>query len=420
MLKKIKVLLSAYACEPDKGSEPGVGWNWALELTKMEYDVYILTRSKNKKKMDDYFIRNKKPDNLNFFYYDLSISKFLIYLKENIIVVNIYYFLWQMGALKFVRKRHKEIKFDIIQHLTFGVFRHPSFLYRLDVPFVFGPVGGGEDTPAQVRSLIPFKYFFYDLLRTAFNRMSCYNLLLTEMFKHSLVIFTKTQQTKDLIPIKYHSKTINYLEIGITNTTDKKLRDSNEEFNLLYAGRLMYFKGFDLAIPAFAEFTRIYQGNTEFYIIGNGKYKKRITDIALKNNIVSRIKFIEWMNQKELLNFYKKVDVLLFPSFHDSSGNVVLEALSFGLPVVSLDCGGPAAVMGDKLKELTVYTGERSPHEIIQDISRKLKKLATEEKYFNQMSEFSVQRAKELQWNRIVRHAYEIIGEKIIVNGKKT
>ena len=44
----MKVLLSAYACEPNKGSEPAVGWNWALALTRRGYDVHVITRSNNR------------------------------------------------------------------------------------------------------------------------------------------------------------------------------------------------------------------------------------------------------------------------------------------------------------------------------------------------------------------------------------
>jgi hypothetical protein len=43
----LKVLLSAYACEPGKGSEPGMGWHWAVEITRLGHEVHILTRANN-------------------------------------------------------------------------------------------------------------------------------------------------------------------------------------------------------------------------------------------------------------------------------------------------------------------------------------------------------------------------------------
>ena len=62
MSKKLKVLLSAYACEPNKGSEPGVGWNWLIEIAKLNHKVTVITRSNNKKSI----IRNNLLDDLRF------------------------------------------------------------------------------------------------------------------------------------------------------------------------------------------------------------------------------------------------------------------------------------------------------------------------------------------------------------------
>ena len=48
----MKVLLSAYACEPNKGSEPGVGWNWAIEIARLGHKVWVLTRANNQPSID--------------------------------------------------------------------------------------------------------------------------------------------------------------------------------------------------------------------------------------------------------------------------------------------------------------------------------------------------------------------------------
>jgi hypothetical protein len=47
--KKLKVLVSAYACEPNRGSEPEVGWQWIQQLARF-YEVWIITRANNRLK----------------------------------------------------------------------------------------------------------------------------------------------------------------------------------------------------------------------------------------------------------------------------------------------------------------------------------------------------------------------------------
>ena len=59
----MRVLLSAFACAPNRGSEPGVGWNWALALAKNN-DVTVLTREENRREIEAY----KKENDILFKY----------------------------------------------------------------------------------------------------------------------------------------------------------------------------------------------------------------------------------------------------------------------------------------------------------------------------------------------------------------
>jgi hypothetical protein len=46
-----RILISAYACCPNRGSEPAVGWNWPLELARMGHEVWVITRSSSRRKL---------------------------------------------------------------------------------------------------------------------------------------------------------------------------------------------------------------------------------------------------------------------------------------------------------------------------------------------------------------------------------
>ena len=69
----MKILLSAYACEPNLGSEPGVGWNWAIELTRLGNEVWVLTRESNRARVEGASGDYKQLEKLNFLYYDLPV-----------------------------------------------------------------------------------------------------------------------------------------------------------------------------------------------------------------------------------------------------------------------------------------------------------------------------------------------------------
>lgn len=111
----MKILLNAYACEPNRGSEPGVGWHWAIELSKdKNKEVHVLTRANNKEVIDEFWSHQNKPANLYFHYYDLPAV--WIWAKHHGFPVNIYYSMWLFGAGRYAKSLNDRIHFDMAHH----------------------------------------------------------------------------------------------------------------------------------------------------------------------------------------------------------------------------------------------------------------------------------------------------------------
>ena len=89
---KKKIFVSAYACEPNLGSEIGVGWRWVLEMSKY-FDLWVLTRSSNKKSIEPWIEEHPQFKNIQFLYYDLP--DWAKWWKKGQRGVRIYYNLWQ-------------------------------------------------------------------------------------------------------------------------------------------------------------------------------------------------------------------------------------------------------------------------------------------------------------------------------------
>ena len=71
-MRRLKVLMSAYACEPGRGSEPGVGWVVASEMARY-HDVWVITRPNHRPFIEAELARNPQPD-LHFVYWDLPVG----------------------------------------------------------------------------------------------------------------------------------------------------------------------------------------------------------------------------------------------------------------------------------------------------------------------------------------------------------
>ncbi|GAB3811524.1 hypothetical protein GCM10028895_01740 [Pontibacter rugosus] len=146
------VLISAFACQPFTGSEPGVGWDTVVNASKFS-DVILITHPVHKE-----FIDPELPANVEVHYYDGPFPKAL---RGNKPGFEAHYFLWQLTLHNYI-KAHVHRPYDVVHHVTYGRFWTPSSLYKTKAPFVFGVVGGGETTPL---SMFPFLRRKVSLLR---------------------------------------------------------------------------------------------------------------------------------------------------------------------------------------------------------------------------------------------------------------
>ena len=236
----MKLLISAYACEPNKGSEAGVGWHWVIEVARLGHDVWVLTRRNNR-----CTIQRVLPDvaNLRFVYYDLP--HWAARLKKRGPFLSLYYLLWQWGAYRRARELHSQVQFDAVQHLTFGAFRYPSFMGRLGTRFVFGPVGGGERSPMRLRRDYGVKGQIMDGLRDLANLIAPFNPWLNETFNAAEWILAKTPETRAALPRRYREKTICAIEIGAPERIqrDSVTAPDDGAIRFLFVGTISVLEG---------------------------------------------------------------------------------------------------------------------------------------------------------------------------------
>ena len=107
------------------------------------------------------------------------------------------------------------------------------------------------------------------------------------------------------------------------------------------------------------------------------------------------------MKQQDLLAAYRTFDALLFPSLHDSSGNVVLESLAGGLPVVCLDLGGPAQLV-DASCGVKVSVDDRDADQVILALADALTELAQDRMHLDALRTGAVKRAQAMGWQQVV------------------
>ena len=389
--RRLRILLSAYACEPHLGSEPGIGWHWATRLARAGHAVRVLTRANNRESIER-ALAAEPVANLSFAYYDLP-AWMRRWKNHAGLWARIYYVLWQGGAYRVARRLCAETRFDIVHHITFGVFRHPSFMAFLGPPFVFGPVGGGETAPRELRKTFPLRGYVIDLVRDFANWIVRVDPLMAAMFRRSAATLCKTRETLSSIPARFREKCVVQVELGMDDRTGQAPHRARESggFRILYVGRLVYWKGLHLGLMAFAEFSRFHP-DSRLTVIGRGPDEAWLHELSRELGVQDAVTWIPHLERAAVMRAYSRHDAFLFPSLHDSSGNVVLEALSCGLPVVCLDAGGPA-VLVDPSCGFKVRPGE--PQQVVEDLARALDALAQDPVLLRAMGQAAAFRARE-------------------------
>jgi glycosyltransferase involved in cell wall biosynthesis len=397
----MKILLSAYACEPGKGSEPGVGWHWALELARQGHEVTVLTRANNRGPIET-ALAGKCPEGLNFLYYDLP--RWAMWWKKVTRGVYLYYQLWQIGAYLMSRRAFDTESFDVVHHLTFGGIRQASFLGYLGIPFIIGPLGGGEYVPQQLLKTFPVRGRFCEAVRHIWNKLCCLDPIYRQMLDKADVIYCKTLQTRQALPGRYRAKSAVALEIGIDAFWVPKSVFVPSTPDFLSVGRLLYWKGTHLTLDAFA-CVLAQRSDATLTIVGAGPEEEWLKARAERLGIAHSVRWRGWMLQNELRKIYHESLALIFPSLRDSSGNVALEALSAGTPVICLNLGGPAALVptsaGFKINGL-----ETDVKSVISDLTVSMLTLSNDHDSAVQMSESALRYAKQQSWMSVVNRVY--------------
>ena len=366
----MKILLSAYACEPNKGSEPEVGWRWAITLCKKGNEVYVVTRKNNKINIEKY-IKKNKIKNLNFIYFDFP--NWLLKLIKGKSNPNAYLhmLLWQVAIFFIIKSRIKISSFDLIHHVTYVNYRLPSFLCLLRIPFIFGPIAGGDTIPPQLKNNFSIRGKIREFLREVHISLSKYSPLINLTLRNSTKIFTNSTDTKKKIPTKFHKKTKVILAIASDNRGKKKykIKKNYKTFNICYAGNLIDIKGVNILIKTFIKITKKNK-NVILNIVGEGNQKKLIESISRKHQVQNQIKWYGQVKQTKLFKIFKKSNLLFFPALRDSGGMVILEAMSNGLPSAVLNIGGPGQIVDNKCG-IRVNVKNKSEEVIIDEFQKK-------------------------------------------------
>lgn len=395
-----RILLSAYACEPGRGSEPGVGWSWANELSRLGHQVSVLTRADNRAAIE----REPRP-NIEFLYYDLP--RWTQRCRKLSAGKSLYYVLWQWFAARYIRKLFPELPFDVVQHVTYVSVRYPSFMGSLGIPFYFGPVAGGEIVPHGLRADFSFGQKSREVVRDFSNALVPLDPMMRGVFNRADKIFV-TPDTLALIPRRVRHKCEIEMPVYLTREYLCKAAAiaKRSSHRVLYAGRLIDWKGLDIALYAIHHLKQ-WNLDVRFTIVGDGPARAKLRKLANKLGISQVVEWAGWVSQSTLEEHYRTASALLFPSLRDAGVTVILEALAHGLPVVCADLGGPGVIVNQHCGRV-IATAHKRREQLASDFAEAVREILTTTELHKRLSDGARARARQFDFERLVGSIYTL------------
>ena len=396
----MKILLSAYACEPYRGSEPGNGWNWALHLARAGHQVQVLTRPDGRAAIELALAVDPQPG-LAFYYVDTPAS-----VRGQAGVFG-HYFSWQRAAYQAVRGTKLDV--DLIHHVTWGSIHGGSLLWKTGFPFVFGPAGGGQTFPLQFRQYLGMAWG-WEALRNLFTSLLPYTPATRSLVRNSRLVLATNADTLALVRRAGAQRSEYFLDSGLAEEFFPQAvpkRPGQRPLKILWVARLMPRKAPRLALDAVRRLKIPYR----LTILGGGalegNLRRWIQEYKLEDKVDARGQ-VDWSQVREV---YQEQDVFLLTSLRDSSPNQLLEAMAFGLPVVTLDHQGTRDMVP---KRAGIKVPVSTVEETVEGLAAALERLGNDPDLRQEMGRVGYVFAKTHAWpektKRIERYYAEIQG----------
>lgn len=400
-MRKKKVALIAYSCSPVRGSEYSVAWNYITKMHEIvELDVYLGAAGEHLGDFEELkYASEDIHQRVNFVKVKPNMfSRAINYFNKRKIFTYAFYIaykFWHKSVFNIIKGKVSE--YDVVHFLCPHGYRVPGDYHKLDIKTVWGPIGGFGNVDRQ--------FVLYGRNKVAFRTiLNNVQLLIDRSYKIALrnydVVFSSNLYNQQRIKDISGRSTIVIPENGLTSNLVEKKSINIEEMkvvNILWVGTLNDRKSLDLLILACSKLDISYVIN----VVGHGPLHKKLEELS-KCKMVN-IKFHGQLSRDRVLEMYESNHVHVITSLLEGNPTVLWEAMSAGLPTISLRNSGMATTLCEKCG---VLIDMRTRQQIISDLASALSEISNINNYSKLVNGLCDCRTK-FQWEKRIPYFLE-------------
>ncbi|MCR5696842.1 MAG: glycosyltransferase family 4 protein [Marinilabiliaceae bacterium] len=399
----LNILINAYACSPNMGSEPGMAWNWCVNLAK-HCELFIITEEEFRDKIGSVVPTLPQGGNMHFYFNPVTPEVRRMCWNQGDWRFYWHYRQWQERTLSIAKRICNEHKIDVIHQLNMIGYREPGLLWNIKGPkFVWGPIGGMETMPIAYLKGAGIKSVLFNLVKNIINSLQYrFQPNVRAAVKRADALIAATSGCKKKLQDFYHKQVYLINETGCEVLENvERVQTKSDVMNLLWVGKFDFRKQLHLAIKVIAELKDL---NIVLQIAGSGNsepYQRLANELEVSN----KIKFLGQINHEEINALMRQSDVFLFTSIMDATSTVVMEALQNRLPIVCFDTCGFGTVVNEAFGiKIPVST----PKQSVRDFAEALRGLYNDRELLQKLSDRCKERIKEFEWGNKAEKMVEI------------
>ncbi|MDB5295181.1 MAG: hypothetical protein JWO31_1164 [Phycisphaerales bacterium] len=411
--RRLRVLVGAYAVSPARGSEPGTGWGMCRALADL-HDVTVLCatgapgpeHSIFRDEVEAHLAARGGPiPGLTLHYVPRPPLSRWVQKEKELYRRTLYYAgykAWQKAALAEARRLHAARPFDVVHQLNMTGFREPGYLWRLDAPFVWGPIGGGANIPAAYFPLMGWVDRAFYAVRNVSNEVQKRLARRPrQAARRAGQLWTIGHQTQDMVGRLWGLRSDPMLETGIDPRPDAvvRRRDPAGPLKVVWSGLHIGRKALPLllhAVKALADDAGGAAGaGVDVTVLGGGPLTGDWQRLSVSLGLADRVRFAGKLPHADALAAVRGADVLAFTSVQEGTPNAVLEALALGVPVVCHDACGMGVAVTPECGIKVPMTGVPAS---VAGFAAALRRLRDEPDLLGRLSAGAVRRTADLVW----------------------
>lgn len=390
----LSILINAYACSPNMGSEPGMAWNWCVNLAK-HCELHIITEGEFRDKIEQMLPTLPQGKNMHFYYNPVSEEIRRMCWNQGDWRFYKYYREWQWKTYLTAKEICQRTHIDILHQLNMIGFREPGYLWKIEnKPFIWGPVDAKEKFPVAYLQGAPLKAQLFIRLKNFLTGLQLrYAGRVHQAARRASFIVSASSESQRSFQ-KYFSITsplINETGCYPHSTEWTPTPTRKETFDLLWVGKMDFRKQLSLAIQTLA---KLNQPNIRLHIVGGGNalpYQQEAEVLKVNERCI----WYGAVSHEEVQRLMKEADVFFFTSVAEGTPHVVLEAIGNSLPIVCFDVCG----QGDSVNEkVGIKIPLSNPQKSVDDFAKEIAYLYENPAILQQLAEGCKVRQKELSW----------------------